>query len=187
MSRLIYSMLTSLDGYVVDADGDFAWAEPDEEVHRFVNESTASVGTHLYGRRMHETMVYWETAHTQPDQPPYVLEWARAWQAAAKVVYSTTLAEPSSARTRIEREFGSDAVRDLVAGLDNDVTVAGPHLAAHAVRAAIVDEYHLLVAPVVAGGGTRFLPDDVRVDLELVDERFGNGTVHLRYRTRRGS
>jgi dihydrofolate reductase len=186
MAKLVYSMLMSLDGYVEDEQGAFGWGAPgDEDLHTFVNELVASVGTFLYGRRMYETMVYWETAHTLPDQPPVVLEWARRWQAAEKIVYSRTLAEPSSARTRIEREFDPEAVRRLKAESARDLTVDGPELAAQAIRAGLVDELHPIMSPVLVGGGKRFFPDGVRLDLELVDERrFAGGAVALRYRNR---
>jgi dihydrofolate reductase len=186
MATLIYSMLTSLDGYTEDEHGDFGWGAPeDEEVHSYVNELASSVGTYLYGRRMYETMVYWETAHTIPDQPQFVLDWARQWQAAEKIVYSRTLAEPRSARTRIEREFDPDAVQRLKASTEHDITVDGPELAAQAIRAGLVDEFQMIVCPVVVGGGKRFFPGGVRLDLELVEERrFGNGVVVLRYAVR---
>ncbi len=183
MAKLIYSMLTSLDGYIEDKEGDFGWSVPeDEEVHSYVNELASSVGTYLYGRRMYEIMVYWETAHTIPDQPQFVLDWARQWQAAQKVVYSKSLAEPRSARTRIERDFDPDAVRRLKADAEQDITVDGPELAAHAIKAGLVDEFQVIVCPVIVGGGKRFFPSGVRLDLELVeDRRFGNGVVVLRY------
>ena len=185
MARLVYSMATSLDGYAVDADGNFDWSEPDEEVHAFVNDLYRSAGTYLYGRRMYETMVFWETAHTQPDQPDFIHEYARVWQAAEKIVYSRTRSEVSSARTRIERSFDPDAIRSLKSAADRDLTVAGPGLAASALRAGLVDEIHQLVSPIVVGGGTRFLPDDVRIGLDLLDERrFTNGAVFLRYAAR---
>lgn len=185
MGKLIYSMMTSLDGYVSDPDGHYGWGVPDEETHEFANELTRSIGTYLLGRRMYETMAYWETAHTIPDQPPFVLEYARIWRAADKIVYSTTLNEVAGERTRIERTFDPEAVRKLKAESDHDITVEGPHLAAHAIRAGLVDEYQLLVGPAVVGGGTPFFPGDVRLDLELLDERrFGNGTVYLRYGVR---
>jgi dihydrofolate reductase len=183
LGKLIYSMITSLDGYVSDRDGNFGWSAPEEELHEFINEQTASVGTYLYGRRMYETMVYWETAHALPDVPPHILAWARLWQATDKVVYSTTLDEVASRRTRIERAFDADAVRRLKADSDRDLTIDGPHLAAHAIRAGLVDEYQLFVAPTIVGGGNAFFPDDVRVDLELLDQRrFSNGVMFLRYR-----
>jgi dihydrofolate reductase len=182
MGKLIYSMITSVDGYVSDPDGNYGWGAPDEESHEFINEHMRSVGTYLFGRQMYETMVYWETAHTLPDQPPFILECARNWQAADKIVYSTTLHEVASERTRIERTFDPETVRKLKAEADLDITVDGPHLAAHAIRAGLVDEYQLIVGPAIVGGGNPFFPDDVRVDLELLDERrFGNGVVYLRY------
>jgi dihydrofolate reductase len=184
MAKLIYSAIASLDGYIEDEDGKFDWAEPDEEVHTFVNELERPVGTYLYGRRMYETMVYWETAHTDADQPPYIRDFAELWQAAEKVVYSRTLETVSTARTRIEREFDPEAVRQMKARARGDLAVGGPDLAAHAFNAGLVDEYHLFVTPVVVGGGKRSLPDDVFLRLELLDEqRFDSGVVHLRYRT----
>jgi dihydrofolate reductase len=186
MARLIYSMLMSLDGYTEDEHGDFGWSAPeDEEVHSYVNQLASSVGTYLYGRRMYETMAYWETAHNIPDQPQFVLDWARQWQATEKIVYSRTLAEPRSARTRIEREFDPDAVRRLKADAEHDITVDGPELAAQAIRAGLVDEFQMIVCPVLVGGGKRFFPGDVRLNLELIEERrFGNGVVVLRYAVR---
>jgi dihydrofolate reductase len=183
MGSLIYSAIGSLDGYIEDRDGKFDWAEPDEEVHRFVNDLERPVGTYLYGRRMYEVMAYWETAHTLADQPDFSREFAKIWQAAEKVVYSKTLEAPSSARTRIERDFEPEGVRRLKAAADRDISVGGPNLASQALHAGLLDEYHAFVAPIVVGGGKRALPDDVRVELELLDERrFGNGTVYLRYR-----
>ena len=185
MARLIYSGITSLDGYVADADGDFEWSVPDEEVHTFVNDLERPVGTYLYGRRMYEVMLYWETARTVADQPPFMQDFAEIWQAADKIVYSKTLQTVSSSRTRIERDFDPEAVRQMKASAGRDITVGGPDLAAQALKAGLVDECHLFVAPIVVGGGKQFLPDDVRLKLELLDERrFGNGVVHLRYRTR---
>jgi dihydrofolate reductase len=183
MAKLIYSALESLDGYVADTDGKFDWAEPDEEVHAFVNELERPVGTLLLGRRMYEVLVYWETLDLV-DQPPVIRDFAEIWRAADKVVYSRTLEAVSSARTRIEREFDPETVQQLKADADRDLSVGGPGLAAHALAAGLVDELHLFVSPVAVGGGTRSLPDGVRVNLELVDERrFGNGTVYLQYRT----
>jgi dihydrofolate reductase len=184
MAKLIYSMLASLDGYVEDLSGNFDWAAPDAEVHAFVNELERSVGTYLYGRRMYETMRFWEDPPELESAPAYIQEYAAVWQAADKVVYSRTLQVVSSTRTRIEREFDADAVRRLKAEAAGDVSVGGPGLAGEAIAAGLVDEYHLFFVPVLVGGGKRALPDDVRADLELVDEqRFGNGTVYLRYRT----
>ena len=184
MAKLIYSAITSLDGYVADEQGKFDWAEPDEEVHRIVNGLERQVGTYLYGRRMYEVMVAWETL-SLADQPAHISDYAEIWRAADKIVYSTTLEGASSARTRIEREFDAGPVSRLKAQAERDLSVGGPELAAEAIRAGLVDEWHLFVSPVAVGGGTKSLPDGVRVDLELLDERrFGNGVVHLHYRTR---
>jgi dihydrofolate reductase len=183
MANLIYSAIASLDGFTADGNGDFDWAAPDEEVHAFVNDNERPVGTYLYGRRMYETMVYWETAPTGGDQSDAVREYARIWQAADKVVYSSTLDAVPSARTRLEREFDPDAVRRLTKAAERDVSVGGPGLAAHALAAGLVDECHLFLNPVVVGGGTRALPAGLHLELELLDERrFGNGVVYLRYR-----
>jgi dihydrofolate reductase len=185
MGKLIYSAITSLDGYVADEDGNFDWAAPDEEVHSFFNDLERPIGTYLYGRRMYETMVYWETAHTLPDQEPVVEDFAEIWQAADKIVYSKTLETVSSARTRIERDFDAEAVRQLKASAERDITVGGPGLAGQAIKAGLVDEYHLFLTPIVVGAGKQSLPDNVRVKLELLDERrFGGGVVHLHYRTK---
>src|SRR5712691_392360 len=185
MAKLIYSAITSLDGYVAEEDGNFDWAVPDEEVHAFVNDLERPVGTYLYGRRMYEVMVGWETAHTHADQPPLMQDFAEIWQAADKIVYSKTLGTVSSRRKRIEREFDPEAVRQMKAHVRRDITVGGPDLAAQAIKAGLVDECHLFVAPIVVGGGKQFLPNNVRLKLELLDERrFGNGVVHLHYRTR---
>ena len=185
MAKLIYSAITSLDGYVADEDGRFDWAAPDEEVHRVVNDLERPIGAYLYGRRMYEVMVFWETAHTLADQPPYVQDFAEIWRAADKIVYSKTLETVSSARTRIEPVFDPEAVRQLKATAARDITVGGPTLAARALEAGLVDELHLFLSPVVVGGGKRSLPDNVHLKLELLDERrFGNGAVHLRYRVR---
>jgi dihydrofolate reductase len=185
LAKLIYATIVSLDGYVADEEGNFDWAAPGEEVHRFVNDLERPVGTHLYGRRMYEVMRYWETVDTGADQPPVIRDYAAIWRAAEKIVYSRTLETVSSARTRIEREFDPDAVRQLKASAERDLSVGGPDLAAHAIRAGLVDELHMFVTPIVVGGGTQSLPDDVRVKLDLLDERrFGNGVVHLHYRAR---
>jgi dihydrofolate reductase len=183
MAKLIYSAITSLDGYVADEAGKFDWAAPDEEVHRLVNDLERPVGTYLYGRRMYEVMAYWETAHTLPDQPPLVRDFAEIWQTADKIVYSKTLETAATARTRIERGFDPETVRQLKASAERDITVGGPDLAAQAIRAGLVDELQLFVAPLVVGGGKQSLPDHVRLKLELLDERrFGSGVVYLRYR-----
>jgi dihydrofolate reductase len=184
MAKLIYSALASLDGYVADEAGSFDWAAPDEEVHRFVNDLERPVGTYLYGRRMYEVMVFWETAGGA-DQPPFARDYAEIWRAADKVVYSRTLRSVSSARTRIERDFDADAVRRLKETAERDLTVGGPGLAGQALEAGIVDELQLFLAPVVVGGGIRALPDDARLGLELLEERrFGSGVVYLCYRAR---
>jgi dihydrofolate reductase len=184
MAKLVYSAITSLDGYVADENGNFDWAAPSEQVHAFVNDLERPVGTYLYGRRMYEVMRYWETAPTSGEQPAVTRDYAEIWQAAEKVVYSTTLEEVSSARTRIERSFDPDAVRQLKASAERDISVGGPDLAAQAIKAGLVDEFHLFLTPVLVGGGNHFLPGGIRVNLELKDERrFENGVVHLHYRT----
>jgi dihydrofolate reductase len=184
MAKLIYAAITSVDGYIEDNTGGFGWAEPDDEVHGFVNDLERPVGTYLYGRRMYETMVGWETDPGVAAQSPLMADFARIWQAADKVVYSTTLEAVSTSRTRIERAFDPEQVREMKASADRDLAVGGPDLAAHAFSAGLVDECHLFLVPVVVGGGKRSLPDGVRLDLHLLDERrFGDGTVHLRYRT----
>jgi len=185
MAKLTYSAITSLDGYVADEEGNFDWAEPDEDVHTFSNDLERPVGTYLYGRRMYEVMVAWETMHTLANQPPFMQDSAEIWQTADKIVYSRTLEKVSSARTRIERDFDPEAVRQMKASGERDITVGGPNLAAQALNAGLVDECHLFIVPIVVGGGNRSLPDNVRMKLELLDERrFGNGVVHLHYRTR---
>jgi dihydrofolate reductase len=185
MSKLIYSAITSLDGYVADEDGKFDRAEPDEEVHTFVNDLDRPVGTFLLGRRMYEVLLAWETA-SLADQPHFIQDFAGIWRTADKIVYSRTLETASSARTRIEREFDPEAVRRLKAKAARDLAVGGPNLATEAFKAGLVDECHLVVAPIVVGGGTHALPDGIRMKLELADERrFRNGMVHLRYRARR--
>lgn len=182
MGRLLYGMITSADGFITDADGGSDWGGADEGLHRFIDEQYRSVGTYLYGRRMYETMRFWETAHEEPDAPPFVVDYARGWQAADKVVYSRTLTAVSTARTRLERQFDPVEVQRLKREAPGDLTIDGATLAAEALRAGLVDEVHLFVSPVVVGGGTRFLPDGVRLDLELLDERrFGSGVVFLRY------
>jgi dihydrofolate reductase len=186
MAKLIYSAITSLDGYVADESGNFDWAAPDEEVHRFVNDLERSIGTYLYGRRMYEAMRYWETAHTAADQPTVAQDFAQIWQAADKIVYSKTLETASSARTRIERGFDPEAVRQMKARAGRDISVGGPDLAAQAIRAGLVDQVQLFLVPVVVGGGNPSFPNHVSLQLELLDERrFGNGTVYLHYRPRR--
>jgi dihydrofolate reductase len=187
MARLIYSMITSLDGYTEDERGRFGWGAPEDEgVHAYINELGSTVRTYLYGRRMYDTMVYWETAHLLPDQRQVELDWARQWQAAEKIVYSRTLTEPRSARTRIEREFAPEMVRRLKGIATHDISVDGPELAAQAIRAGLVDEFQPIVCPIVVGGGKRFFPEGVRLDLELLEtRRFESGVVIARYAVRR--
>jgi dihydrofolate reductase len=186
MAKLIYSAIASLDGYVADEDRNFDWAAPDDEVHAFVNELERPVGTYLYGRRMYDVMVYWETADTLADRSASPeRDFAEIWQAAEKIVYSKTLEQAASARTRIEREFDPEALRRLKASAERDLSVGGPELAGQAIKAGLVDELHLFVTPIIVGGGNPWLPNGVRVKLELLDERrFGSGVVYLRYRTR---
>jgi dihydrofolate reductase len=182
MAKLIYSAIASLDGYVADEDGKFDWAAPDEEVHAFVNDLERPVGTYLYGRRMYEVMAVWETID---DPAPVMRDYAEIWRAADKVVYSKTLDAVPTPRTRLERDFDPDAVRRMKATAQSDISVGGPELAAEAIAAGLVDELHLFVTPVVVGRGKRSLPNNVRVNLELLDERrFGDGVVHLHYGVR---
>ena len=183
MSKLIYAAITSLDGYVADERGNFDWAAPDGEVHRFVNDLERPIGTYLYGRRMYEVMRFWETAHLQVDQDEIFLDYAKIWQAADKVVYSRTLREAPTARTRIEHELDPVTVRRMKTGARRDLSIGGPELAASAIRAGLVDECQVFLSPVIVGGGTHWLPTGVTLSLELMDERrFTNGVVYLRYR-----
>ena len=185
MGKLIYGMITSLDGYVESTEGDIGRGAEDEEVHTFIGDAFSHVGTYLYGRRMYETMVFWETAHDEPAAPPFIVDYARGWQAAEKVVFSTTLESVSSERTRIEGSFDPEAIRRLKAESDHDLTINGPTLAAQAIAAGLVDEYHLFITTSVVGGGKRFLPDGVRLDLDLVEHRaFESGLIYARYQTR---
>ena len=184
MAKLIYSAIMSLDGYIADEHGNFDWAAPDEEVHAFVNEVERGTGTYLYGRRMYDVMRYWETAPTDTKEPPVTRDYAQIWQAADKIVYSRTLATPSTTRTRIEQDFAFEAVRRMKTTASSDMSIGGPDLAAQAIKAGLVDEIHLFVVPILVGGGTQALPDHVRVKLQLLDERrFAGGVVYLRYRT----
>ena len=183
MAKLIYAAIASLDGYVADEEGDFGWAEPDEEVHRFINDLERPVGTYLYGRRMYETMAGWETDPSLAEWSEPMSDFAQIWRAAEKIVYSKTLERASTERTRIERDFDPEAVRRLKALAKSDLAVGGPELASHAFAAGLVDECHLFLVPIVVGGGKRSLPDHVRFELELLSERrFHGGMVHLRYR-----
>jgi dihydrofolate reductase len=181
MAKLIYSAIASLDGYTNDADGRFDWLAPDEEVHAFVNECERPIGTYLYGRRMYDIMVAWETMDATGSSPA-MRDYQQIWQAAEKVVYSRTLANAASARTRIEREFDPEAVRALKASAGSEISIGGPELAGQAIAAGLVDEISLFLNPIVTGGGNPALPDGVRLSLELVDERrFGNGVVYVSY------
>jgi len=185
MGKLIYATNTSLDGYTEDATGSFDWSVPDEDVHEFYNDMMRGVGTQLLGRRMYETMAVWETEPSLAEESPVLAAFAAAWQDSDKLVYSTTLTDPVTKRTRIVPAFDADEVRALKE-TSADLMVGGPGLAAHALRAGVVDELHLVLAPVVVGAGKPAFPTDLRLDLELVDERrFGNGAVHVAYRVRR--
>jgi dihydrofolate reductase len=184
MAKLIYSGIMSLDGYVADENGTFEWSAPDPQVHQFVNDLERPIGTYLYGRRMYEVMAYWESGPGASD-PYHIREYGDIWRSADKIVYSSTLQEVASDRTRIERAFEPAAVRKLKAAAASDLSIGGAELASQAIRAGLVDEYHLFLSPVVVGGGTPFLPDHVRLALDLLDEHvFGNGVVHLHYGSR---
>jgi dihydrofolate reductase len=185
MPKLFYQAIASLDGYVEDNEGNFDWAAPDDEVHAFVNDLERPIGTYLYGRRMYETMVYWETVSTGTDQSAVSRDFAEIWRGAEKIVYSRGLETVSSARTRIERDFDPDSVRRLKETSKADITIGGAELAGQALALGLVDECHLFLGPIVVGGGKRALPDELRAKLELLDERrFANGVVYLRYRVR---
>jgi dihydrofolate reductase len=173
----------SVDGYIEDEHGSFDWTAPDDEYYAFITDLVRSVGTYLYGRRLYETMAVWETDPTLAAQSELRAEFANVWQAADKVVYSTTLKAASTAKTRLEHSFDPDSVRDMKASATSDLTVGGPNLAAHAFKAGLVDECHLFVHPVVVGRGKPALPKDTRAELELLDERrFSSGVMYLRYR-----
>ena len=187
MAHLIYSAISSLDGYIEDRDGNFDWAMPDEEVHRFINNLERSAGTHLYGRRMYETMMVWETDPNLAAESPLNRDFAEIWQAADKIVYSRTLEAVSTRKTQLERNFNPEAIRQLKEAVEQDILIGGPELAAHAFRSRLIDECQLFIAPIILGGGKQCLPDNVRLELELLEERrFGNGVVFLRYRTKQG-
>lgn len=182
MAKLIYSAIASLDGYIEDKQGNFDWAAPDDEVFALVSDLERPIGTYLYGRRMYETMVYWETAGTGPDEPAATRDWAAIWQAADKIVYSRTLQTASSERTLIERDFDPAKIRSLKASSARDITIGGAELAGEAMASGLVDECHLFLCPIIVGGGKRALPDDVLVPLDLLAERrFHGGVVHLHY------
>jgi len=186
MAKLIYSTICSLDEYVVDKNGKFDWAAPDEEVHAFVNDLEREIGTYLYGRRIYEVMTYWETHPTEGDEPPVMRDYAKIWQSAEKIVFSRTLTKASTAKTRIERSFDPDSIAKLKEESSRDISVGGAELAGEAITAGLVDELHFFLHPIVVGGGRRALPDGTLVRLELLDEwRFKSGVVHLHYRVKR--
>lgn len=186
MGRLIYTAIASLDGYLADREGKFDWAVPDDEVFAYINDHERGAGTYLYGRRMYEMMIGWETLDAEPGQTALMIDFAQIWQAADKIVFSSTLTEAPTARTTIEPRLTTDRVRELKGSIDHELVISGPTLAAESIRAGLVDEYNLFAVPALVGGGLAYLPTEVRTDLELVDlHRFGNGTVHLRYHPRR--
>ena len=187
MAHLIYIVNSSLDGYIEDMDGKFDWTTPDEEYFRFISNLVREAGTYLYGRRMYETMMVWETDPNLAAESPLRRDFAEIWQAANKIVYSKTLETVSTRKTQLEQTFDPEAIRQLKAASEHDILIGGPELAAHAFQAGLIDECHLFLIPILVGGGKSALPDNVRLELELLAERrFGNGTVFLRYRARRG-
>ena len=187
MANLIYVANTSLDGYTEDKDGKFDWTEPSEEYHRFINDLVRTTQTHLYGRRMYETMQVWETDPNLAAESPFMRDFAEIWCTANKIVYSRTLKVVSTRKTQLEQTFDPQAIRHLKATSEQDILIGGPELAAHAFRAGLIDECHLFIVPILVGGGKSALPDNLRLELELLEEhRFRNGTVYLRYRTRQG-
>jgi dihydrofolate reductase len=186
MARLIYFAITSLDGYIEDTNGNFDWAMPDDEAHQFINDLERPVGTYLYGRRMYETMMGWETDPGLSASSPIMRDFADVWQSADKIVYTKTLQVAPTRRTRIERAFDPEAVRQMKMAAEHELAIGGPALAAHAFKAGLIDELHLLIVPIMVGGGKKALPDNIRLELELLDERrFGNNMIFLRYQTRR--
>jgi dihydrofolate reductase len=188
MARLIYSSISSLDGYIEDSDGKFDWAAPDEEVHKFINDLERTVGTYLFGRRMYETMMVWETDPNLAAESPLMRDFAEIWQAANKIVYSKTLETVHTRKTRIERNFDPEAIRQLKEAAEQDIYIGGPGLAAHAFRSGLIDECQLFLSPIMVGSGKQSIPSNVRLELELMEEhRFSNGMIFLRYRTKQGS
>jgi dihydrofolate reductase len=183
MAKLIYSPIASLDEYIEDEESEFGWAAPDDELLAFVNDLERPIGTYLYGRRMYETMVYWETTSTGTDRPALTRDFTEIWRAAEKIVYSQTLETVSSARTRLEREFDVDSIRRLKQTSESDITIGGAQLAGQAMRAGLVDELQLFLTPILVGRGKPALPDNIRTSLELLDERrFRSGVIYLHYR-----
>ena len=182
MAKLIYAAIASLDGFVEDQSGSFEWAAPDADVHAYVNDLERPIGTYLYGRRMYETMVYWESLSLDGEQSAVARDFAEIWRGADKIVFSRTLDTTSSARTRIEHDFDPAAISQLKQSSSSNIAIGGAELAGQAMSAGLIDECHLFLCPIVVGGGKRALPDDVRIPLELLDEhRFRSGVVHLRY------
>lgn len=187
MAHLIYVANTSLDGYTEDRDGKFDWTEPGEEYFRFITNIVRGMRTHLYGRRMYESMMVWETDSKLAAESPLWRDFAEIWQAANKIVYSKTLETISTRKTQLERNFEPEAIRQLKQSVEQDILIGGPELAAHAFRSGLIDECHLFLIPIIVGGGKQALPDNVRLELDLLDERrFGSGVVFLRYRTNQG-
>jgi dihydrofolate reductase len=185
MAHLIYSALMSLDGYIEGPDGNFDWAAPDDEAHQYINDLERTTGTYLFGRRMYETMLVWETEPSLAASSPIAQDYAEIWQAADKIVYSKTLEAVSTRRTRIEREFDPEAIKQLKASARQHIGIGGPDLAAHAFGSGLVDELHLFLVPIIVGGGKKALPDNVRLELKLLKEhRFGNGMLHLHYQVK---
>jgi dihydrofolate reductase len=183
MAKLIYVSNVSLDGYFEDEHGSFDWTAPDDDLFAFITDLVRPVGTYLYGRRLYDTMAPWEADPALAAQSELMADFANVWQAADKVVYSTTLDAVSTAKTRLEHNFDPASVRDMKASAISDLTVGGSDLAAHALRAGLVDECHLFIRPVLIGGGKPALPSDTRSELELLDDRrLSNGVVYLRYR-----
>ncbi|MFW9854171.1 MAG: dihydrofolate reductase family protein [Candidatus Thorarchaeota archaeon] len=185
MTKLIYSMITSLDGYIEDKEGKFDWAVPDVKVHSFINNLQRPIGTYLYGRLLYETMAVWETMHSLPELKPEMLDFSELWRGANKIVYSKTLEKVSTSKTRIERNFDPEMIIEMKTRLGHDILVGGPNLAAQALKEGLIDEIHLFVCPVLVGGGKKFFPINVRLDLELMNERcFSNGMIYVQYRNK---
>ena len=187
MAHLIYTTNASLDGFIEDRDGRFDWTPPDEEYFRFISNLVRTAGTYLYGRRLYEAMMVWETDPNLAAESPLMREFAEIWQAANKIVYSRTLETVSTRKTQLERSFDAEAVRQLKGAVEKDILIGGAELAAQAFRFGLIDECHLFLIPIIVGGGKPFLPDNVRLELDLLEERrFGSGVVFLRYRTKQG-
>ena len=188
MANLIYVANMSLDGYTEDKEGKFDWTDPNEEVFRFITNLVRATGTHLYGRRMYQTMMVWETEPQLAAESPLSRDFAEIWQAADKIVYSGTLETISTRKTQLEQTFDPEAIRQLKESVEHDILIGGPELAAHAFRSGLIDECHLFIIPIIVGGGKQALPDNVRLELQLLEERrFGSGVVYLGYRTKPGS